>query len=78
MKVSIRDLRYHFSEVEARLKKGEEILVHKRRKMIAKLSAIRPETEAYPDFSAIRRRIFGTRKARKTSTKIVSDARGRY
>lgn len=78
MKVSIRDLRYHFSEVEARLKKGEEILVHKRRKLIAKLSAIRPETENYPDFSAMRGRIFGARKARKTGTKVVSDARGQY
>jgi hypothetical protein len=33
------------------------------------------QAEAYPDFSARRRRIFGTKKARKAGTDLVSEAR---
>jgi hypothetical protein len=34
-----------------------------------------PQAEAYPDFSAQRRRIFGTKKTRKTGADLVSEAR---
>ena len=78
MKATVRDLRYHFPEIEARLNKGEEILLHKRNKVIARLLPIRPKTDAYPDFSALRRRIFGTKKTRKTATELISEERGRY
>lgn len=77
-KTTVRDLRYHFPEIEARLNKGEEIVVHKRKKVIARLSPIHPKWEAYPDFSALRRRIFGRKKTRKTGTEVVSEERGRY
>jgi hypothetical protein len=65
-------------EIEALLNKGEEIVLHKRQKVMARLLLVRPKTEAYPDFSALRRRIFGKRKARKTGAEIVSEGRGRY
>jgi antitoxin (DNA-binding transcriptional repressor) of toxin-antitoxin stability system len=77
-KATVRDLRYHFPEIEAWLNKGEEIAVHKRQKMIARLLPIRPKTAAYPDFSALRRQIFGRKKARKTGTDLASEERGRY
>jgi antitoxin (DNA-binding transcriptional repressor) of toxin-antitoxin stability system len=77
-KATVRDLRYHFPEIEARLNKGEEIEVYKRKKMIGRLLPVRPDTGAYPDFSALRRRVFGKKKARKTGTDLVSDERGRY
>jgi len=76
-KTTVRDLRYHFPEIEARLKKGEEIIVHKRRKMIARLLPIRPASDVYPDFAALRRRIFGAKTIRKTGTELVSEERGR-
>ena len=76
-KTTVRDLRYHFPEIEAWLNKGEEIVVHKRKKMIARLLPIRPKTAAYPDFSALRRQIFGRKKARKTGTDLASEERGR-
>lgn len=77
-KATVRDLRYHFREIEVWLNKGEEIAVHKRQKMIARLLPVRPKTEAYPEFSALRRRIFGAKKARKTGTDLASEERGRY
>jgi antitoxin (DNA-binding transcriptional repressor) of toxin-antitoxin stability system len=75
-KATVQDLRYHFQEIEAHLNKGEEIELYKRRKMIGRLLPVRPKEEAYPDFSLLRRRIFGTRKARKTGTDLVSEERG--
>jgi antitoxin (DNA-binding transcriptional repressor) of toxin-antitoxin stability system len=75
-KASVRDLRYRFPEIEARLNKGEEILIHKRRKAIARMVPVRPATGAYPDFEALSRRIFGRKKTRQTGTDLVSHERG--
>jgi len=77
-RTTVRDLRYHFREIEARLNKGEEIQVYKRHKMIGRLLPVRPKDEDYPDFSALRRRIFGAKKTRKTGTQLVSEERGNY
>jgi antitoxin (DNA-binding transcriptional repressor) of toxin-antitoxin stability system len=77
-RVNVRDLRYRFHEIEARLNKGEEMELYKRRRMIGRLLPVRPNTEPYPDFSVLRRRIFGTRKVRKTGTALVSEERGAY
>jgi len=54
-KTTVRGLRYHFPEIEAWLNKGEEIVVHKRQKVIARLLPIRPKAAAYPDCYAQRR-----------------------
>lgn len=51
-KATVRDLRYRFPEIEAQLSKGEEIEVYKRRKVVGRLLPVRPNAEAYPDFSA--------------------------
>ena len=77
-RTTVRDLRYHFREIEARLNKGEEIELYKRQKIIGRLLPVRPKDEVYPDFSALRCRIFGTRRARKTGTDLVSEERGLY
>jgi len=77
-RTTVRDLRYHFPEIEARLNKGEEIELYKRQKIIGRLLPVRPKDEVYPDFSALRCRIFGTRRARKTGTDLVSEGRGLY
>lgn len=73
---TVRDLRYHFPEIEARLSKGEEIEIRKRGKLIGRLVPVRPSKEDYPDFAAISKRIFGGRKTRTTGTELVSWARG--
>lgn len=54
-------------------------MVHKRQKVIARLLPVHPKAEAYPDFSALRRRIFHTKKkTQKTATELISEERGRY
>ena len=77
-KATVRQLRYNFRAIEARLNKGEEIDLYKRKKMIGRLIPARPQGEAYPDFDAIRRRIFGKKKLKITGTRLVSEGRGEY
>ena len=77
-KATVRQLRYHFREIEARLNKGEEIELYKRKKMIGRLVPVRLKSEEYPDFAALRRRIFGKKKSKITGTQLVSEQRGEY
>jgi antitoxin (DNA-binding transcriptional repressor) of toxin-antitoxin stability system len=77
-KATVRQLRYHFREIEARLNKGEEIEVYKRKKLIGRLLPVRLRGEAYPDFAALRRRISGKKRSSVTGTELVSEQRGEY
>lgn len=77
-KATVRQLRYNFREIEARLNKGEEIQVYKRKKLIGRLLPVRLKGEAYPDFAALSRRVFGRKKSKVTGTQIVSEGRGEY
>jgi antitoxin (DNA-binding transcriptional repressor) of toxin-antitoxin stability system len=77
-KATVRDLRYRFPQIEAQLNKGEEIDVYKRNKLIGRLIPVRRKSKSYPNFAAIRRRIFGKKKTRVTGTELVSEARGEY
>jgi len=76
--VTVSDLRFHFSELEARLRQGEEIEIRKRNRPIAKLVPFRAAAEKpyWPDFAARRRRIFGDKKMRITGAAIVAWDRG--
>jgi antitoxin (DNA-binding transcriptional repressor) of toxin-antitoxin stability system len=75
---TVRDLRYHFAEIEKRLERGEEIEIRKRKRVIARLVPVRPKPTAYPDFGARARKIFGDRVTELTGTQIVSEGRDRY
>jgi antitoxin (DNA-binding transcriptional repressor) of toxin-antitoxin stability system len=77
-KATVRQLRYHFREIEDRLNKGEEIELYKRKKMIGRLVPARLKKEEYPDFAALSKRIFGRKKMKKTGTQLVSEERGDY
>ena len=77
-KATVRQLRYHFREIEDRLNKGEEIELYKRKKMIGRLVPVRLKNDEYPDFAALRRRIFGKKKSKITGTQLVSEQRGEY
>ena len=77
-KATVRQLRYHFREIEDRLNKGEEIELYKRKKMIGRLVPVRLKSEEYPDFGALSKRIFGRKKMKKTGTELVSEDRGEY
>jgi antitoxin (DNA-binding transcriptional repressor) of toxin-antitoxin stability system len=75
---TVRDLRYHFSEIEARLRQGEEIVIRKRKRVIAKLVPLptAPESRDYPDFAARQRRIFGDKVVPVSGAEIVAWDRG--
>jgi len=75
---SVRDIRYHFPEIEARLRRGEEILIRKRKRVIARLSPVRPKREAYPDFEAISKEIFGDEVSEMTGAESVAMERDRF
>ncbi len=75
---TVRDLRYHFSEIEARLQKGEEVQIRKRRRLIARLLPVRPKPEAYPDFRMIRKEIFGDKVSKVAGAESVALERDRY
>jgi len=77
-KATVRQLRYNFRAIEARLSRGEEIELYKRKKMIGRLIPAQPTGEAYPDFEAISRKIFGRKKFKKTAAEILSEERGEY
>ena len=62
---TVRDLRYDFPKLEAWLAGGEEILITKHSKVVAKISRA-TETPAaklppHPDYEARRKRIWGDR-----------------
>jgi antitoxin (DNA-binding transcriptional repressor) of toxin-antitoxin stability system len=73
---TVRDLRYRFSEIELHLRRGEEIEIRKRKKVLGRLIPVRPSGSAYPDFSARARKIFGGKVLPITGAELVSIGRG--
>jgi antitoxin (DNA-binding transcriptional repressor) of toxin-antitoxin stability system len=74
--MSVRDLRYRFPEVEARLREGEAIAITKRKRVIARLIPERPPVRKMPDFGARLKEIYGKRAAKVSNAEIVSIQRG--
>ena len=76
---SVRDLRYHFSEVERLLEQGEEIEITKRKRVVARLLPVTtapPKT--WPDFQARLRKIYGDKVLKVTGAELVAQERDRY
>jgi len=75
---TVRDLRLRFPEVEARLKRGETVVVRKRRKVIGRIVPESPKMLAYPDFQQVQKEIFGNKVCDRTFTELVREERDRY
>ena len=75
---TVRDLRLRFPQVEARLKRGETVLVRKRRKVIGRIVPEPPKMLAYPDFEEVQKEIFGNKVSDRTFTELVREERDRY
>ena len=63
---TVRDLRYDFPKVEAWIRAGEQVVITKRSKPVARLGPPEPPAKAakkvkQPDYRARVRRIFGDR-----------------
>lgn len=75
---TIRDLRYRFPELEARLRRGETIQVFKRKSPVCTLvPAAKSSEAAWPDFAAIRRAIWGKKKFKGSGTQWIREDRDR-
>ena len=64
-KATVRDLRYDFPAVLARVNRGETVAITKRGKVVAKLSPPLKRSAKkvkFPDFAARIREIYGDRK----------------
>ncbi len=77
---TVRDLRYRFPEIEARLRQGEEIQITKRRRVIARLVPVKPHRPRRrpPDFMAMLKKIYGNKVLKVTGAELVAEQRGRY
>jgi antitoxin (DNA-binding transcriptional repressor) of toxin-antitoxin stability system len=74
--MSIRDLRYRFPQVEARLREGEAVVITRRKRIIARLVPERPAEARIPDFGARLKSIYGKRIAKVSGAELLSLERG--
>jgi len=79
IKASVRDLRYEFKKIERLLLQGEEILITKRQRVIARLVPESAEVaKKMPDFEARVRKIYGDKVLTVSGADLISWDRNRY
>ena len=60
--VTVREVRQQFSrKVESPLRRGETLILRKRTEVLGRIVPERARSEAYPDFAARQKKIFGNR-----------------
>jgi antitoxin (DNA-binding transcriptional repressor) of toxin-antitoxin stability system len=78
-KASVRDLRYHFSEVERLLQEGENIEITKRKRVIGHLLPVSSRApRERPDFLARLRAIYGAKTLKVSGAELLARERSRY
>jgi len=76
--VTVREVRQQFSrKVEGPLRRGETVVLRKRREVIGRIVPEPVEPRAYPDFAARQNKIFGSRPARLDVGEILRKERSR-
>jgi antitoxin (DNA-binding transcriptional repressor) of toxin-antitoxin stability system len=75
---TVRDLRYHFDQVEDLLQQGEEIEITKRRRVVARLlpPAITGPAPR-PDFSGRLKEIYGGKIMKVSGAQLLAEERSR-
>lgn len=73
---SIREVQHNLSEVLSWVERGEQVLVFRRKKVVARLLPPAPESIESPDFVARAEKVWGKRPRGKRLSEIVSQARG--
>lgn len=73
---TVRDIQHNFGEVLEWVGRGEEVLVFRRKKVVARLLPPIPHPAKAPDFLKRARSIWGTKPAGKRLSEIASRARG--
>jgi antitoxin (DNA-binding transcriptional repressor) of toxin-antitoxin stability system len=78
-KVSVGDLRYRFTTIERLLRQGKEVLITKRRKVIARLVPDHGQSSvAVPDFLERLRSVYGRKMLKMSGAELLEKDRGRY
>ncbi len=76
--VTVREVRQQFSrKVEAPLRRGETLVLRKRREVLGRIVPEPSKGKAYPDFAARQRKIFGNRPVRLNVAEILRKQRSR-
>jgi antitoxin (DNA-binding transcriptional repressor) of toxin-antitoxin stability system len=76
--VTVREVRQQFSrKVEGPLRRGQTLILRKRRKVIGRIVPEPVKGSAYPDFEARQKKIFGDRPARLNVGEILRKERSR-
>ena len=71
-KATVRDLRYHFPDVETQLQEGEEIQITKHKRVIARLIPERAASAPHlPAFAARLAKIYGKKKLAVTGSELI-------
>jgi antitoxin (DNA-binding transcriptional repressor) of toxin-antitoxin stability system len=77
-RASVRDLRYHFPEIERLLREGQELEVTKRSRVIAhRVPARGPSARRRPDFLARLKAIYGDRTLKVSTAELLREERNR-
>ena len=73
---SVREVQHNLAEVLSWVARGQEVLVLRRKKIVARLLPPEPIAARSPDFMARAEGIWGKKPKGKPLSEIVSEARG--
>lgn len=73
---SIRQMQHDLNEVLSWVEQGEEVIIQRRRKTVARLLPPEPQYVETPDFLARAQRVWGKKPRGKKLSAIASEARG--
>lgn len=77
LKTTVRELKHATSAVLARAEAGEELILTRRGKAIARLGPVRRAGKVNrPDFAARLREIYGDQVLATSATELMAEARG--
>jgi antitoxin (DNA-binding transcriptional repressor) of toxin-antitoxin stability system len=74
---SVREVQHNLVEVLSWVERGEEVLVFRRKKMVARLVPPNPKPTESPDFVARAKTVWGRAPRGKRLSEIASGARGK-
>lgn len=72
---SVREMQHGLAKVLSWVEEGQEVLVYRRKKLVARLLPPTPEPAASPDFVARAAGIWGKRPRGKRLSALVSEGR---
>ncbi len=76
--VTVREVRQQFSrKVEAPLRRGETLILRKRKEVLGRIVPDLSRERPYPDFEARQEKIFGNRSIRLNVAEILRKERSR-